>query len=139
MYLARMHTRSKLDDRRVLLKAVRHRTVLGTQRTGRLSSAQVRQNGEPDTMTTHGPFDLHGLSALVTGAGRGLGAAIAQGLAAAGATTYIISRNRAELNAVAQGITDRGGQAVPMVCDITDAKAVQDAMDAIERLDILVN
>ena len=90
-------------------------------------------------MSTAAPFDLHGLSALVTGAGRGLGAAIATELAAAGAKTYILSRNQAELNELAQHIAAQGGQAQPIVCDITDEQAVQAALNSIEQLDILVN
>ncbi len=90
-------------------------------------------------MTTGGPFNLHGLAALVTGAGRGLGAAIATELAAAGAKTFILSRNQAELDDLAQRIAADGGQAQAIVCDITDAGAVQSALDGIPRLDILVN
>ncbi|WP_397473521.1 SDR family NAD(P)-dependent oxidoreductase [Pusillimonas sp.] len=90
-------------------------------------------------MITYRSFDLNGRSALVTGAGRGLGAAIAQGLAAAGAKTYVLSRNSSQLNELAESINAGGGHAQPVVCDITDPQAVQAALDAIDQLDILVN
>src|SRR5690606_16735596 len=90
-------------------------------------------------MSTYGSFDLNGRSALVTGAGRGLGAAIAQGLAAAGAKTYVLSRSSAELNELAESINAGGGHAQPVVCDITNPDAVQACLDSIEELDILVN
>lgn len=90
-------------------------------------------------MTTASPFGLQGLTALVTGAGRGLGAAIATELAAAGAKVFILSRNQAELAKLAEHIAAQGGQAQPMVCDVTDAQAVEAALDSIEHLDILVN
>lgn len=90
-------------------------------------------------MNTYGGFNLEGRSALVTGAGRGLGAVIAQGLAAAGAKTYVLSRNSAQLNELAERINASGGQAEAVVCDITNPQAVQAALDAIDQLDILVN
>lgn len=90
-------------------------------------------------MTTAHAFDLDGMSAFVTGAGRGLGASIARGLAAAGADVVVLSRNQAELNALADSIVASGGRAEPVVCDVTDPEAVQEAIDAIDRLDVVVN
>lgn len=84
-------------------------------------------------------FDLHGTVAFVTGAGRGLGATIARGLAASGSKTYVLSRNQAELNALTESITASGGEAHAIACDITDAQAVQDAISAVGHLDIVVN
>jgi len=93
-------------------------------------------------MPTHA-FDLTGKIALVTGAYRGLGFAIAQGLARAGATVVLNGRRAAELAAAAKTLTDAGLGATTSVFDVTDGPAVRHAVAAVEalhgRLDILVN
>jgi gluconate 5-dehydrogenase len=89
------------------------------------------------------PFDLSGKIALVTGAYRGLGFAIAQGLAQAGATVVLNGRRPDELAAAAKTLTDAGHRATTSVFDVTDGDAVRSAVAAVEtlhgRLDILVN
>ena len=82
---------------------------------------------------------LDGLAAAVTGAGRGIGRAAAIALAQAGAHVALISRTRADLDAVAALIRDDGGSAEPVVCDVTDTAAAGAAIAGLERLDILVN
>lgn len=85
-----------------------------------------------------GMFSLDGRVALVTGASRGLGLAMARALVTQGATVFINSRNADELRSAA----DATG-AEPCPFDVTDAKAARLALEAIERrsgrLDILVN
>lgn len=94
-------------------------------------------------MQTSLSFDLSGRVALVTGAGRGLGAAIAHGLAAQGATVLLNGRTLAPLKAVAAAITAAGGRAEPLPFDLTDEPARTAAFDGIDArhggLDILVN
>ena len=89
------------------------------------------------------PFDLSGKIALVTGACRGLGFAIAEGLAKAGATVVLNGRRRDELEASAKALTDAGRNASIQVFDVTDRPAVHHAVAAVEaqhgRLDIVVN
>ena len=89
------------------------------------------------------PFDLSGKIALVTGACRGLGFAIAEGLAKAGATVVLNGRRRDELEASAKALTDAGRNASIQVFDVTDRPAVHRAVAAVEaqhgRLDIVVN
>ena len=89
------------------------------------------------------PFDLSGKIALVTGAYRGLGFAIAQGLARAGATVVLNGRRPDELAAAAKTLTDAGHRATTSVFDVTDGAAVRSALGAIialhGQLDILVN
>ena len=82
---------------------------------------------------------LDGLSAVVTGAGRGIGRASALALAEAGANVVLISRTQAELDEVAERITEIGGEARTVVCDITEPGAVAAAFARPSRIDILVN
>jgi gluconate 5-dehydrogenase len=88
------------------------------------------------------PFDLTGRRALVTGGGSGLGFAIAQGLARAGAAVVINGRNAGKLDAAAAELISEGGTARVAAFDVTDSAAVAAAIAALERegpLDILVN
>jgi gluconate 5-dehydrogenase len=89
------------------------------------------------------PFDLTGKVALVTGAYRGLGFAIAKGLARAGATVVLNGRRPAELATAAKTLTDEGLSAATAVFDVTDAAAIRRAIDGLEasygHLDIVVN
>jgi NAD(P)-dependent dehydrogenase (short-subunit alcohol dehydrogenase family) len=84
-------------------------------------------------------FRLDGKTALVTGAGRGIGRAVASALAAAGAELVLVSRTASQLEEVAAGIERQGGRARPVPLDVTDSAAVRDAFGGIGRLDILVN
>jgi len=81
--------------------------------------------------------------ALVTGASRGIGKAIAMALSAQGAKVYLCSRNLETLEAVAQEIRDRDGEAVAVRMDIRDnkdvARAVKEILGETSRVDILVN
>ncbi len=82
---------------------------------------------------------LDGQIALVTGAGRGIGATIARYLAEAGAEVVLLSRTLSELQTVAQQIAEAGGRASIRQCDVIDAKALRAIIDELPRLDILVN
>jgi 2-deoxy-D-gluconate 3-dehydrogenase len=88
------------------------------------------------------PFSLEGRTALVTGARRGIGAAIAAGYAAAGAELVLMARDAAledTLEAIKQ---NGGGDATVVVADFTDPAAVEQAATKIvdnTTIDILVN
>src|SRR5581483_5168882 len=85
------------------------------------------------------PFRLDGKLALVTGAGRGIGRAVALALAEAGAELLLNSRTPSELKEVAAEIAAAGGRARPLPFDVTDSDAARGAIAALPRLDILVN
>jgi len=93
-------------------------------------------------MATH-PFDLSGKVALVTGAYRGLGFAIARGLGEAGATVVLNGRKAEALDAAVRTLIDAGVRASKCVFDVADGAAVRAGVAAIERehghLDIVVN
>lgn len=88
-------------------------------------------------------FDLTGKKAIITGAGRGIGKALAVGLAEAGAQVAVVSRTESDLQEVVQAIEANGGVACPIAADVTEAgaseKVVAQALDALGGLHILVN
>ncbi len=81
--------------------------------------------------------------ALVTGAGRGIGRAIALKLAACGVSVACLSKNEASCAAVAEEIRKSGGNAAAFACDVANSAAVKAACDKITSefgpIDILVN
>jgi len=84
-------------------------------------------------------FRLEGKRALVSGAGRGIGRAIAQALAAYGAHVLLVARSGDELAEVASSIEAEGGKAEILVADITDLASMAASLAEREAFDILVN
>jgi 3-oxoacyl-[acyl-carrier protein] reductase len=86
---------------------------------------------------------LAGQVAVVTGAGRGIGAAIASRLAALGATAVLCGRTQSSLDATARSILDAGGKVEVIPCDVTVLHQLEYTAARVDttygRLDILVN
>jgi NAD(P)-dependent dehydrogenase (short-subunit alcohol dehydrogenase family) len=86
---------------------------------------------------------LAGRVALVTGAGRGLGRALATAFAADGAALVLAARDRAQVAAVAAELTHAGARALGVACDVRDALQVRTLVETAVRecggIDILVN
>ena len=94
-------------------------------------------------MNAKNPFDLTGKVALVTGASRGIGAAVAQAFAQAGAQVVLASRKQEPLDALAAEIRAAGGTALAVAAHTGDDAAVEAlvarAVDECGGVDILVN
>ncbi|HYI88748.1 MAG TPA: SDR family oxidoreductase [Beijerinckiaceae bacterium] len=89
------------------------------------------------------PFDLSGRHVLLTGGGSGLGLAVAEGLAAAGARLSLVGRDESKLQGAADKIVKAGGNAAPFRCDVTDRDALPALVEKAERaggpIDVLFN
>lgn len=87
--------------------------------------------------------DLKGRSALITGGGRGTGAAIARSLAGAGASVVVAARTHDQVQQVARELSESGARAWAAPVDVTDPASVdaliETANRALGRIDILVN
>lgn len=88
-------------------------------------------------------FDVEGRKTIVTGASRGIGRAIAQGLAARGADVCCLARASARLDETVEQIRSAGGSATAVPVDLTDGSQIERAFtaarDALGGIDVLVN
>jgi NAD(P)-dependent dehydrogenase (short-subunit alcohol dehydrogenase family) len=85
------------------------------------------------------PPALDGLAALVAGASRGIGAAVAVALAREGARRVaVIGRTEADLLRVADAVREAGAEAEPIVCDLTDGGQRRAAVERAGELDVVV-
>ncbi|MEM1262592.1 MAG: SDR family oxidoreductase [Pseudomonadota bacterium] len=88
-------------------------------------------------------FSLAGKTALITGAGSGLGASFADVLAGAGARLILAARRADKLEATRERVVAAGGEAICVPMDVTAVQSVEDAFNEIEQLgwraDVLIN
>ena len=88
-------------------------------------------------------MSLQGKGAVVTGGGRGIGAAVARELAAAGAKVVVAARGEDEIGAVAEELRSAGAEAWAVRCDVTDEESVVElarrAEESLRTVDVLVN
>jgi len=84
-------------------------------------------------------INLKNKTALITGAGKGLGKACAIALAEAGAKVIILSRTKSDLDKVSKVIKKTKGSSKSFVCDVTQLEEFKKILQKITRLDILVN
>jgi NAD(P)-dependent dehydrogenase (short-subunit alcohol dehydrogenase family) len=88
-------------------------------------------------------IDLKGQIAIVTGGGRGIGRAIARGLAGAGASVAVVARSLDQLAGTVEDIVKMGGRAVAVPADVSDPEAIGRMLLEVERalgpVDLLVN
>ena len=84
-------------------------------------------------------YNLKNKTAVVSGAGKGLGRACAIALAEAGANIIIISRTRADLNEVSKKIKKFKSNCKSYVCDITNYDEIKQIIEKQNRIDILIN
>lgn len=99
--------------------------------------------GKPEEQRPPLGVDLTDQVAIVTGASRGIGRAIADRLAGAGARVICVARTTEKLEEAVRAIGAQGALAVACPCDVTDGEAVQQLVDDVagrwDRIDILVN
>ncbi len=88
-------------------------------------------------------FELENKCAIVTGAGRGIGAATAELFASAGAAVAVVDKYENYAVRTANRITENGGKAIAVTCDVTDEEEVEEIFREIDKelgaIDILVN
>ena len=86
---------------------------------------------------------LQGQVAIITGGGRGIGAAAGNLLAAAGAAVVLTARSEDQIEAVAKKIRGAGARAIAVPCDVASPDQIEDVVEAAltqyDRVDILVN
>src|SRR5438093_11710843 len=88
-------------------------------------------------------FNLKGRVALIPGGGGGIGSALGEALAAAGASIAIVSRTAEHAEAAAHKVAEAGGQSLALAADVTDRRkcegVVAQTVDRCGRLDTVVN
>ena len=95
------------------------------------------------TVNANGLFDLKGKTAIVTGAARGIGRAVAEGLASVGASVTLVDALQDELRGTQQAIAEAGGTCLTVQTDLCKTedlnRLIEQSLAAFGHIDILVN
>ena len=86
-----------------------------------------------DSLTENKAHLLAGQVAIITGAGKGIGAAIARSLSSLGATAVLCGRDRSALDSVADALAKTGAKSEVIPCDVTRLESVEAAAKQVER------
>ncbi|SIS78405.1 SDR family NAD(P)-dependent oxidoreductase [Salimicrobium salexigens] len=76
---------------------------------------------------------------IITGAGSGLGKALARQYAASGCMVYLTGRNEGKLRSTKREIIEQGGKAESVVCDVTEAASIEEMLKQTDKVDLLIN
>lgn len=98
-----------------------------------------RRDHDSEALPATPSFRLDGRRALVTGASRGIGLALAVAMAEAGARVTLSARTEADLSSLAARLADAGHDTEVLPLDIADVAATRDAIAAAPPFDVLVN
>jgi NAD(P)-dependent dehydrogenase (short-subunit alcohol dehydrogenase family) len=109
------------------------------RRTGYVAAAAGAALGARAAVQRAREIDLAGRVALVTGASRGLGFALAQELASHGARLVICARGAEQLERAREKLAARGADVVAHTCDVSVREQVDALVDQHERIDVLIN
>ena len=93
----------------------------------------------PRGLPTGSNIDLRGKRVLLTGASSGIGAVAAEKFAAAGASVIAVARRQELLDDLALRITEKGGDATAVACDLADLDAIDRLAETVGPVDILIN
>ena len=108
-----------------------------------MKSFLTLQHGISNMNTGDTLFDIRGRTVLITGAGGYLGSALAKGFAAAGAELVLWGRSTTPLKALADQITDQGGEAVFQQVDLSDNDSLEAALhqfkEQFDKVDVIIN
>ncbi|SDY16277.1 SDR family NAD(P)-dependent oxidoreductase [Salimicrobium album] len=76
---------------------------------------------------------------IITGAGSGLGKALARQYADSGCMVYLTGRNEGKLRSTKREIIEQGGKAESVVCDVTEAASIEEMLKQTDKVDLLIN
>ena len=108
-------------------------TAIGTVNEPRCALAITDKEEEVNDKDIHQAIDLAGQVAIVTGGGRGIGRAMAQALANAGAAVAIVARSPEQLAETVALIEEAGGYAIAVTADVTNQQAVEKMANEVEQ------
>ena len=107
--------------------------VPGTISELRRALAVTHKEEAVNDKNVHQEIDLGGQVAIVTGGGRGIGQAMAQALANAGAAVAVVARSPDQLAETVALIEGAGGRAMAVTADVTDQEAVEKMVNEVEQ------